>query len=164
MDHRTRLDTTIEQIYHSYHEPILRYLTRFVGDRETAEDLCHDTFLKAIRHWGEHNPACVKGWLYRIAANTAYDYLRRQRRVDMRPLTDEHATTLTAPAMETRLDDAEPILAALDRIPEHYRLSLLLNFAGYDHKDIAASLGVNPSTIKTRVHRARAHFRQFYAA
>ena len=44
---------TIEQLYHEYHQPLGRYLARLVIDRETAEDLCHGTFIKALRHWDE---------------------------------------------------------------------------------------------------------------
>ena len=63
--------------------------------------------------------------------------------MEMRPLTDEHAATLPAPAIEIRLYDAEPILAALDRLPVPYHLSLLFHFAAYDHRDIAATMAVN---------------------
>ena len=69
-------DTTpaqaIEQLYHEYREPILRYLERLIGEREAAEDLTDETFLKAVRHWEQHDPAAsAKSWLYRIARNTA---------------------------------------------------------------------------------------------
>jgi RNA polymerase sigma-70 factor (ECF subfamily) len=154
----------VEQLYHEYHQPIQRYLERLIGNRETAEDLAHETFIKALRHWTQLNQsASARNWLYRIATNTAYDYLRRKCRVEMTPLTDDHAQRFTAPPIETRFDDAEPILAALHRIPEHYRRPLLLATAGYDHKDIANALHSNVNTIKTRVHRARMQFRQHYA-
>jgi RNA polymerase sigma-70 factor, ECF subfamily len=157
--------TSIEQLYTDYYQPILRHLERLVRNHETAEDLAHETFIKALRHWNQLDQVTsVRGWLYRIATNTAYDYLRRGRRVDIQPLTDDHAQRFTAPPIETRFDDAEPILAALHRIPEHYRRPLLLATAGYDHKDIANALHSNVNTIKTRVHRARMQFRQHYAA
>ena len=154
----------LEQLYQEYAEPILRYLERLVSNRETAEDLCHETFIKAMAHWDQHDPAHRRGWLYRIATNTAYDYLRRSRRVEFRPLIDDHAQVFTTPPIETRFSEAEPILAALHRIPEYYRRPLLLATAGYDHKDIAAALNSNVNTIKTRIYRARMRFRQFYVA
>jgi RNA polymerase sigma-70 factor, ECF subfamily len=160
-------DTTayaIEQLYHTYHRPIQRYLERLVGNPETAEDLVHETFLKALRHWRQHDmTANVRGWLYRIATNTAYDYLRRQRQVTFTPLTDDHVGAFTTPAIETRLDEAEPILAALRHMPEYYRTPLLLSlYAGYEHKDIAAALGSSVNAVKMRVHRARIQFHQHY--
>src|SRR5215212_7965237 len=47
--------TTIEQLYEAYHEPLLRYLERLVRQHETAEDLCHESFIKAMRHWDERD-------------------------------------------------------------------------------------------------------------
>jgi RNA polymerase sigma-70 factor (ECF subfamily) len=156
--------TVIGQLYLAYQQPIQRYLERLVHNRETAEDLVHETFIKALQRWDQHTPTSVPSWLYRIATNTAYDYLRRKRLVKMTRLTDEYATTCRTPAMETRIDDAEPIVAALQHIPKHYRLPLLLVAAGYEHKDIAAVLNCNVNTIKTRVYRGRMRFREIYAA
>ena len=157
---------TIEHLYHEYHQPLRRYLYRLVRDREAAEDLCQETFIKALRHWHTLDTAtAAKGWLYRIAANTAYDYLRRRRCVAITPLADEHEASVCVPALETQFDDAEPIWAALNHLPEHYRVPLLLQiWAGYTLNDIAAALGCNVTTIKTRVHRARLRFRQLYVA
>jgi RNA polymerase sigma-70 factor (ECF subfamily) len=157
---------TIEQLYHEYHQPLGRYLARLVIDRETAEDLCHETFIKALCHWSERDQAGnVRGWLYRIATNTAIDHLRRQCRVASTPLTETHEALGLASAMECQFADAEPIWVAVNGLPEHYRVPLLLQFgAGYTLQDIAATLGCNINTIKTRVHRARQRFRQLYMA
>src|SRR3954465_4589307 len=93
---------TIEQLYNAHPLPLRRYLDRLVHDRETAEDLCHETFIKALRHWSDCDQAAsARSWLYRIATNTAYDHLRRQRRVAITTLTDEHETSVCAPALET---------------------------------------------------------------
>jgi RNA polymerase sigma-70 factor (ECF subfamily) len=114
----------IEQLYHDHHQPICRYLNRLVSDQETAEDLCHETFIKALRHWNElEHVALARSWLYRIATTTAYNYLRRRRPVASTPLTDEHEVALT---LETHFDDAEPVWAALNHLPDQYRIPLLL--------------------------------------
>jgi RNA polymerase sigma factor (sigma-70 family) len=90
MQHPATAHTAIEQLYYDEHQLLLRYLKRLVSDCEAAEDLCHETFIKALQHWNQHDPAAnARGWLYRIASNTAYDYLRRRRRVAMTTLTDE---------------------------------------------------------------------------
>jgi DNA-directed RNA polymerase specialized sigma24 family protein len=62
---------------------------RLLDDLTTAEDLCHEAFVKALLHWDDRDLAAnARGWLDRIATKTAYDHLRRQRRVVMTPLTD----------------------------------------------------------------------------
>src|SRR3954465_8134236 len=101
---------TIEQLYNAHPLPLRRYLDRLVHDRETAEDLCHETFIKALRHWSDLDQTTGgRSWLYRIATNPAYDHLRRQRRVAITPLTDEHEMSMHAPALESQFADAEPV-------------------------------------------------------
>lgn len=156
----------IEQLYDEYHGPILRHLERLVQERETAEDLCHETFIKALRNWSDlENEAAARGWLYRIATNTAYDYLRRQRRIAMTPLDDMTVVGTSTPTLESRHEDAESIWAVLNHLPDHYRIPLLLhNSAGYNLHDIAATQGCSVTTMKMRVHRARMKFRYWYSA
>jgi RNA polymerase sigma-70 factor, ECF subfamily len=155
----------IEQLYCLYYQPVLHYLERLVQQHESAEDLCQETFLKVFKHrdrLGE--AACVRGWLYRIAPNTAYDYLRRQRRIAFMALQEE-ATWIASATMEIRWDDAEPVWDALRRMSAHYRVPLVLqSIGGYSLNDIAATLGCSPASAKTRVHRGRKQFRQHYTA
>src|ERR1044071_3084807 len=82
----------VEQLYHEHRRALLVYLARLVDDREAAEDLCQETFLKALRNWARHDPAASPvAWIYRIATNTAYDHLRRRRRAQLAPLIDAEA-------------------------------------------------------------------------
>ena len=166
MSQTTSPAPTTEQLYHDHHQPLRRYIERLVSEPETAEDVCHEAFIKALRHWNDRDQAAsAHSWLYRIATNTAYDHLRRQHRVAMTSLTDAHETSMHAPALETQFADAEPIWEALNHLPEHYHAPLLLQIGvGYSLHDIAATLGCNVNTIKTRIHRARLRFRQLYVA
>jgi RNA polymerase sigma-70 factor, ECF subfamily len=158
--------TTIEQLYQAYHQPLLRYLQRLVHQRETAEDLCHESFIKALPHWDERDASLsARGWLYCIATNTAFDYLRQQRRVRHILTAADPAELPSESAFTAHLDERETIRATLSRMPSHYWLPLLLHlYAGYKLKTIATALGCNINTIKTRVHRGRAQFRQIYVA
>src|SRR5262245_1015661 len=79
----------ITDFYQHYRQPLLAYLTRIVQDRDTAEELCHDSFVKVLQHWRERNQQQdVRAWLYRIAKNIAYDQLRRWRRRPNVPLSE----------------------------------------------------------------------------
>lgn len=165
MEETTASTDTIEQLYARYHQPVRHYLERLVSDREAAEDLMQETFIKALLHWHEvSTTAALRTWLYRIATNTAYDHLRRRRRAEIVSLTDKHATPDASATLETLVDDVEPIRAAMQQLPTRYRLPLLLSLAGYNHQDIANAMDVTVNTIKTRVHRARAQFRHYYVA
>ena len=135
----TASNTTIEQMYHAYRQPLLRYLERLVHHRETAEDLCQESFIKALRHWDERDASLsARGWLYCIATNTAFDYLRQQRRIRSVLIAADPAELPSQLMLAAHLDERETIQAILRRIPMHYRVPLLLHlYAGYKLKTIA---------------------------
>ncbi len=156
-------ETAIEKMYTAHHQALLAYLTRLLGDRMAAEDLCQETFLKVVRSWGNQPEIANTGaWLYRIATNTAYDYLRRRKRIQFTPLS-ELAPVLSADSMETRLHEQEPVQRALAQLPaESRRLLVLSSYAGHDTHEIAAALACSDSAVRLRLFRARARFRKMY--
>jgi RNA polymerase sigma-70 factor, ECF subfamily len=153
-----------EELYSALQRPILAHLARLVGDREAAEDLCQESFLKALRAWEQRDPqASGAAWLYRIATNTAYDYLRRRRRIAFMPLLDTDQPPSATPSMEHRLDEGEPVERALRQLPPLYRVPLVLHsYEGHSTQEIASALGCSTSAVKTRLFRARERFRQVY--
>lgn len=156
----------IEELYATYAPALLRYLERLTRSHETAEDLTQETFLKALRSWEQLPPdANVRAWLFRIATNVAYDEFRRRRRSPTTLLTERHLETLAGEYDRPAIDEAEPILAALDRLPARYRVPLVLQgYGGYPVGAIAARLGWKEGTVKSRLHRARARFLELYDA
>jgi RNA polymerase sigma-70 factor (ECF subfamily) len=166
MDTEMTVEQAIAGLYAEHAPTIVRHLERLTHSRETAEDLAQETFLKALRSWGQlASGENVRAWLFRIATNTAYDEFRRRRQRVTTTLTDVHADTLAAEQTDSTLDEAEPILAALARLPARYRVPLLLQgYAGYPLSEIAAALGWKEGTVKSRLHRARAQFQKYYAA
>ena len=113
------------------------------------------------RFGGDSHGARLEAF-YRHQAG-AYDDFRRRRLRTTTPLTDVHADTLAAEHTESRLDEAEPIWAALAGLPAHYRVPLLLQgYAGYPLSEIARTLGWKEGTVKSRLHRARAQFQKLY--
>ncbi|MFN8503635.1 RNA polymerase sigma factor [Kouleothrix sp.] len=163
-DSCTPYTTCIELLYEEYQRPLLAYLTRLVSDREAAEDLCQETFIKALRNWHQRDAsASVAAWLYRIATNTAYDFLRRRRRIRFTPLLDLEPPPSGSHSMESRLDEGEPVQRALAQLPAMYRLPLVMHSCeGHSTQEIAEAMGVSNSAIKTRLFRARERFREAY--
>jgi RNA polymerase sigma-70 factor (ECF subfamily) len=151
----------VEHLYHEHRRSLLAYLARLVDDREAAEDLCQETFLKALRSWARHDPAASPvAWLYRIATNTAYDHLRRRRRAILTPLVEVDMLT---DANVIGLDEGEGVRRALAQLPARYCVPLLLQTcAGHSLQEIADALGCSHAAVKMRLLRARERFRQVY--
>jgi RNA polymerase sigma-70 factor (ECF subfamily) len=154
----------ITELYDRYRRPLIAHIYRILGDGAMAEDLCQETFIRAMRALGDEPLEAPGSWLYRIATNLAYDHLRRQRRIAFTPLDAESgAGALGSP--EAGAAEREAVRAALAALPARYSAPLVLhNYAGHKIDEIAAACGCPPGTVKTRLFRARRMFRAAYRA
>jgi RNA polymerase sigma-70 factor, ECF subfamily len=153
------LDRLIEQYQHR----LLRYLIYLSGNRELAEDLFQETWIRVLerghQYDGRHE---FSTWLYAVARNLAIDYLRKNNPVSLDGLMDDEEHAPLEPA-DTRPmawevmqqhEQAERIGAALVSIPVEYRETVVLRFQeGLTLDEIAAVTGAPLGTVKSRLYR-----------
>ena len=146
-----------------YQDRIYRFLVRLTRSQDDAMDLTQETFLSAYQALPRWQPdARFTTWLFRIARNQAFDWLRRRKRVEFVPLDDEHDLGIADPAptpdrvLETvqRLRGLERALARLPT--EHREILLLREIEEMSYDDIADVLDISLGTVKSRIARARA--------
>jgi len=159
---------SFDQIYDEYKTPIYNYVYHLIGDREQADDLTQDTFLKAFRALPKMDASLkLSAWLYRIATNTAYDALRRRKLISWLPWQDldhEPADVEGSDPQEI-YSTTELVRAALRRMPPQYRVALLLyTQEGFSYSEIAQTLNIAESGVKMYLSRARQSFREHYRA
>jgi RNA polymerase sigma-70 factor (ECF subfamily) len=150
-----------EDLVRRHRTPVFSFLLRLTGDRGRAEDLCQETFLRAVGAAERWEPrATFRTWLYAVARNQAYDEARRQAFRRTEPLDDparagapssdpspEHAAE--AALLRPKLEAA---LAALP--PEQREVFLLREHAGLRFHEIAEVTGVPENTVKSRMRYA----------
>jgi RNA polymerase sigma-70 factor (ECF subfamily) len=137
---------------------IYRFIYAKVGNREDAEDLTSQVFLKAIGWLADgRDVISIRSWLYRTARSVLVDYWREQGRLDLVPLTEgvqptAHDKDHRRAPWHTRAR----ALRILDALPERERAVLRLRFLqGYTTQQIAQVLGLTPSHVRALQLRAR---------
>lgn len=150
-----------EEIVSEFEKPLWNYLVRLSGSRDDAEDLIQDTFVKVYKHIKTIDPSKnIKSWIYTIATNTAYDYLRKKKREALVELDEEHETTSEAPAynsvaIEENMESKD-VAAAIERLDALYKGPILLYYKdGFSYEEIAQMLSIPINTLKTRLSRAK---------
>ena len=132
-----------------------------IRDPELVEDLCQETFLRALRGFSRlRDPSRFSAWLYRTAENLLRDHFRRKgRRGDKVVFTDELEGEDRAPGPDERLmrrEEANSLLAEVESLPDRYREPLLLRHASeLPYSEIGAMLGISENSVRVRVFRAR---------
>lgn len=154
-----------------YRGRLYNFVFRFVGDRETAEDIVQETFLRAFRKRKEYRAiANFSTWLFTIAGNLAKSELRRRKRWRLFSLhrDEESDTGMELPDESFRPDKvAESSLAdvqiqeAIVSLPENYRQVILLrDVEGMSYQEISEIVDCPVGTVKSRVNRARLKLQQ----
>lgn len=163
-----------KELIERYHDDLLRFLTRLVGDRAAAEDLFQETFLQIHLSADTFDASRrFRPWLFTIAANKGRDLLRKKKRrrtVELSaPLRGSDRGTsmvdlleVDIPAPDERLDADEQdrlVQLALDELGAPLREVLVLGyFQRLSYARIAEDLGIPLGTVKSRMHAAVAAF------
>ena len=151
-----------------YRAPLYNFVYRFVNDRETAEDIVQETFLRCLRHRHQF-PAIeqVSTWLYTIAGNLAKTELRRRKRwhwVAIGPSEEEERTSYYEPvdreALPGEATDTksvqQTVVSAIHTLPDEFRDAVLLrDLNGLSYEEIAKIIECPVGTVKSRVNRGR---------
>jgi RNA polymerase sigma-70 factor, ECF subfamily len=168
------------ELIRRYERPLFSLVFRMVRDRELAEDLAQETFVKALNALDSYRPEFkFSSWIFKIANNAAIDHLRR-RELDTLSLDGSpHAETpeaIEATALqignrgESPLDavEAKELGGEIERAigllrPEYRSCILLRHVEGRAYEEIAEILNLPLGTVKTYIHRARNELRQALA-
>jgi RNA polymerase sigma-70 factor (ECF subfamily) len=149
------------ELYEQHRSSLVGYLYRLLGQRELAEDLSQETFLRAWQRWKRPAPPEEgRAWLYRVATNLAYDELRRRRRHGERLLADEHLESDAARSQLQQIDDRELVARLMATLRPDVAALLVGQFAqDQPLHELARRFGRPEGTIKSTISRARVRLR-----
>lgn len=173
-------EAAYRELVRRYERPIFSLIYRMVRDRELAEDLAQETFVKALKAVGTYRPEYkFSSWIFKIANNVAIDHLRRRELATLSIEGSPHAVTPDAmeatalqiggrlPGPLEQLEARElggAIEEAIGQLRPEYRACILLRHVeGRPYEEIAEMLDLPLGTVKTYIHRARHELREALA-
>ena len=157
-----------------YQERIFALARHYTKSAVEVEDIVQDTFLKAYRRLETfQRQSSFSTWLYRIAVNTALDFLKRMGRSPVQAVEDPELSAspvraqagsgvaIAAPDARLRREEIARITAeVLEELPEIFRTVLVLReFEDMPYQQMAEVLGISIGTVESRLFRARARFK-----
>jgi RNA polymerase sigma-70 factor (ECF subfamily) len=150
-------------------DALFRTALRLTRNRNDAEDLVQETYLRALRFWSRYEAGTnCKAWLYKIMTNLRINQAVKTRKRPLEVDFEDVEAVLAHPETEALgvttggdleifadlLDDE--VKSALEAVPEDFRLVLILSvMEGFAYKEIAAILEIPIGTVMSRLYRAR---------
>jgi RNA polymerase sigma-70 factor (ECF subfamily) len=153
-------------LFAQYHAPLVRFLTRRLGDRDWAEEIAQETFVRALR---QETIISERSWLFAVASNLVRDEMRRdaRRRQRLELLHEQtKVDTLVEPEPTSMERAAEQALArrAVETLAERDRDALLMREEGLSYDEIAVALDLSVGSVGTTLSRARRRLMEAYEA
>ena len=147
------------RLYRATIAPLRRYLTRFLGDPNEAQDIAHDAYLRIYPKEGKAPPDNTQAFLYTTARNLAINRLNRRK---IAPFNSQDAQAETAPSplpgvvqQVMARQEFSQLEAAIAELPPGCRAVLLLRKVELlSHQEIADQLGISISTVEKQHARA----------
>jgi RNA polymerase sigma-70 factor, ECF subfamily len=151
-------------LFAEYHLPLVRFLTRRLGDRDWAEEVAQETFVRALK---QETITSERSWLFAVASNLVRDEARkdarRRRRLEL--LHEQSKADMVAEPEPTASERAaEQALArrAVEALGERDRDALLMREEGLSYDEIAAALDLSVGSVGTTLSRARRRLMEAY--
>lgn len=145
-----------ETVYRHFHQPLLGFSLRMLGQREDAEDAVQMTFIKLYRSIDKFRfGARFSTYLMRIAINVCYDLLETRKKSKVRTIKESDEPSFS-PGSDLRLQLEEAIRTLPERMRECF---ILFAVEGFQQKEVAEMLDVSIGTVKAHIFQAKERLR-----
>lgn len=154
-----------DEIVAAHSAQVYRLAYRLTGNRQDAEDLTQDVFIRVFKSLDTYVAGNFNGWIHRITTNLFLDRMRRRSRIRIDPFGEGGEERLEGrePLPELAVHDAgfDPdIDRALAALSEEFRVAVVLcDVEGLTYEEISDVLGIKLGTVRSRIHRGRTQLR-----
>jgi len=158
-------ESSLSKLVSKYLKPIYNFIYRFLNDAPATDDLAQTTFVKAWKNINKFDQSKnFKTWIFTIARNTVYDYLRKKKTIPFSKFIDSEGNNKLDNIGEKELlpdeilmkkDIAKEVEEKLNGMPELYRAILTMHYKDdFSLTEIAEILDIPYNTVKSRYSRA----------
>ena len=157
-------EAAFDELVRRHQKAMLNLAWRYVGDRNLAEDLAQEIFIKVHRARRSYKPAArFSTWLYRIAVNRCLNELRSRPKTAPMPVEDavEEKTAVRPDDDLRRGEIRDAVRQAVDELPANQRMAVILSrFHELPYEEIAETMGVSLEAVKSLLFRARENLKE----
>lgn len=146
-----------ESIYKQHHPMVLQMCLGFVkGDLDTAKDVAQEIFISVFKNLGKFRGASsYKTWIYRITVNTCLQYVKKEKKRNIRTLTTDVYKTATEENETSSIQSIPDLYKAIGQLNKIDRLIIMMVLENEDYDNISNVIGIKPTNVRVKIHRIK---------
>lgn len=154
-------DRTAQRLLYERYAPLLMSICRRYVGQANAEDVVQDSFIRIFQYLVQYrHEGSFEGWVRRVCVNTCIRHLEKAKRLQIDYGFEQMPEQAIAPDAISKMS-ADELLDVIDKLPEGYRTVFNLSvIEGYHHKEIAAMLGIEESSSRSQLTKARKYIQR----
>lgn len=149
-----------------HHKPLISFIARFTGDRDSAEDIAQEVFLRVFKAAKDYKPqAKFKTWLFTIATNLCLNEIRDNKSipkiVDLSDFPEQEYPNIAPEAFSpekaaANVELSTAVRKAISNLPKNQRIAILLRqYDDFSYSEISKIMGFSISAVESLIQRAR---------
>lgn len=151
-----------ETIYNKHRRRIYKLCLGYTGDRDAAQDLLQDTFIKVWENLAKfRNEAAIGTWIYRIAVNTCLSYLRSDKLKPKDEMTDFLLETRTD-EVSSKEHEIKLLYKCISKLEEQERMIITMVLDEAEYHEIATVFGISEGNLRVKIHRIKQRLTEIY--
>ena len=158
-------DRTAQRLLYERFAPLLMSICRRYVGLSNAEDVVQDSFIRVFQYLVQYrHDGSFEGWVRRVCVNTCIRHLEKEKRLRVEYPSEGMPEDAVEPDAINRMS-ADELLALIDKLPDGYRTVFNLNvIEGFHHKEIAQMLGIEESSSRSQLTKARKYIQRSLVA
>ncbi len=148
-------------LFDKFAPKMLSVCLRYAKNKEQAEDVLQDSFVKVFSKLKLYKGGSLEGWIRKIMVNTSLDLIRKEKKYQDNVVIDNVEFKLEKNSYILETIHADDLLKLIQEMPIGYKTVFnLFAIEGYSHKEIAAELSISENTSKSQYSRAKIYLQQ----
>jgi RNA polymerase sigma-70 factor (ECF subfamily) len=154
-------DRAAQRLLYDRFAPLVLAICRRYAGPQQAEDVMQDSFIRVFQYLVQYrNEGSFEGWIRRVCVNTCIRHLEKAKRLSVDYYGEAMPDQAVQPDIISRLN-ANELLTIIDKIPDGYKTVFNLSvIEGYNHKEIAQLLGIEESSSRSQLTKARKYIQR----
>lgn len=154
-------DRTAQRMLYDRFAPLLMSICRRYAGPLHAEDVLQDSLIRVFQYLAQYrNDGSFEGWVRRVCVNTCIRHLEKEKRLQVDYVADGFPETAIEPDAINKMS-ADELIGIIDKLPDGYRTVFNLSvIEGYHHKEIANMLGIEESSSRSQLTKARKYIQR----